>query len=68
VELEFVVVEFMISSLRRVHPHENGSLSKERGCEKGIAQVVEKKSGCAKCFRALVDGKVGGGPSPLCFS
>src|SRR5260370_33237386 len=32
VEPEFVGVELMISSLRGVHPHENGSLSKQRSC------------------------------------
>jgi hypothetical protein len=37
-ELEFVVVEFHDFLVEGgTPPHENGWLSKERGCEKGIA-------------------------------
>jgi hypothetical protein len=43
VGLEFDVVEFMISSLRGVHPHENGSLSKQRSCWWSILQLIENK-------------------------
>jgi hypothetical protein len=45
-------------------PHENGSLSKQRTYGRSIAQVFEKKSGCTKCSRAFLDGKVGGASSP----
>jgi hypothetical protein len=45
-------------------PHENGRLSKERRCGRSIAQVLEKKSGCAMCFWAFLAVKVGDVPSP----
>ncbi len=48
-------------------PHENGRLSKERSCAKSISQVVEKKSGCATRFWAILAEKVGGAPLPHCF-
>ena len=36
VELEFAIVEFMISSVMGVHPTQNGSFSKQRSCGKSI--------------------------------
>ena len=35
-ELEFAIVEFMISSLRGHTPMKNGSFSKQRSCGKSI--------------------------------
>jgi hypothetical protein len=48
-------------------PHENGRLSKERSCARSISQVVEKKSGCATCFWAILAEKVRGAPLPPLF-
>src|SRR5260370_5126252 len=44
------------------YPHENGRLSEERNCARGIAQVIENKSRCATEFRAVRAEKVGGTP------
>jgi len=44
------------------YPHEDGRLSEERNCARGIAQVIENKSRCATGFRALRAEKVGGTP------
>jgi hypothetical protein len=44
VELDLAIVEFMISSLRGVHPPmKDGSFSKQRSCGKSILQVAEQK-------------------------
>ena len=44
------------------HMHEY----RKKGVARGIAQVLGKKSGCAKCFGVFLEGEVGAAPS-LCF-
>jgi len=66
VELEFVIVEFMISSLGghpwASPPMKDGSFSKQRSCRKSILQVAENKEDGRREISYLVTrGSIEGG-------
>ena len=64
-ELEFVIVEFMISSLGghpRHPPMKDGSFSKQRSCRERILQVAENKDDGRREISYLVTrGSIEGG-------
>ena len=61
-ELEFVIVEFMISSLGGTPPMKDGSFSKQRSCRERILQVAENKEDGRREISYLVTrGSIEGG-------